>query len=165
MVPPAVTTEAAPRYSSPPGPAPGAGVPPAERRSSATTRGGRNSGHTSAAMTKRMARIAEMITMPPSTTVRAAKRSRKIRRLVRARLTTSGRAGVLGPPAVRVSALIATLLDLVLLFLRDGRGDREVAVLYDTLLRLARDDEPDELAGQRVERLAGRLVDVDVGET
>src|SRR5439155_835215 len=80
-------------------------------------------------------------------TVRAAKRSRKIRRLVRARLTTSGRAGVPGPPAVRVSALIATLLDLVLLFLRDGRGDREVAVLDDTLLPLARNDELDVLAG------------------
>src|SRR5438093_227175 len=162
MVPSAVTIDAASRYSSTPRPAPGAGVAPAERRSSATTRGGRNSGHTSAAMTKRMARIAEMITMPPSTTVRAAKRSRKIRRLVRARLTTSGRAGVPGPPAVRVSALIATLLDLVLLFLRDGRGDREVAVLDDTLLPLARNDELDELAGQRVERLAGRLVDVHV---
>src|SRR6266446_1914653 len=162
MVPSAVTIDAASRYSSTPRPAPGAGVAPVERRSSATTRGGRNSGHTPAAMTKRMARIAEMITMPPSTTVRAAKRSRKIRRLVRARLTTSGRAGVPGPPAVRVSALIATLLDLVLLFLRDGRGDREVAVLDDTLLPLARNDELDELAGQRVERLAGRLVDVHV---
>src|SRR2546422_4598103 len=153
MVPSAVTIDAASRYSSTPRPAPGAGVAPAERRSSATTRGGRNSGHTSAAMTKRMARIAEMITVPPSTTVRAAKRSRKIRRLVRARLTTSGRAGVPGPPAVRVSALIATLLDLVLLFLRDGRGNREVAVLDDALLPLARNDELDELAGQRIERL------------
>src|SRR2546427_12477364 len=165
MVPSAVTIDAPRRFWRSPGPAPGGGASPAERRSSATTRGGRNSGHTSAAMTKRMARIAEMITMPPSTTVRAAKRSRKIRRLVRARLTTSGRAGVPGLPAVRVSALIATLLDLVLLFLRDGRGNREVAVLDDALLPLARNDELDELAGQRIERLAGRLVDVDVGET
>src|SRR2546428_1703167 len=123
MVPSAVTIDAASRYSSTPRPAPGAGVAPVERRSSATTRGGRNSGHTSAALTKTMARIAEMITLPPSTTVRAAKRSRKIRRLARDRRTTSRPAGLLGPPPGRASALLATLLVLVLRFLRAGRAD------------------------------------------
>src|SRR6266850_893134 len=163
-LPSALRIDAVPRYSSTPRAAPGAGAAGAKNRPSAVTRGGRKSGHTSAAMTKRMARMAEMMTMPPSTTVRAARRSRRIRRFVRARLTTSERAGVPGPPAVSVSALIATSLDLVLLFLRDRRRDREVPVLDDALLAFARDDELDELAGQRRERLARRLVHVYVEE-
>src|SRR5713101_8383737 len=115
-------------------------------------------------MTKRMARMHAMMTMPPTTTSRDAQRSARMRRSVRARLTTSGRAGDAGRPAVKVSVLMATLLDLRQLFLRDRGGDREVAVLDHALLPLPGDDHLDEFPGQRIERLAGRLVDVDEEE-
>jgi hypothetical protein len=65
------------------------------------------SGYTSAAITKRMARIAAMMMMPPRMTSREVHRSSAIRRLVRARETTSGRAGDAGPPALIASGLIA----------------------------------------------------------
>src|SRR6267142_720141 len=115
-------------------------------------------------MTKRMARMHAMMTMPPTTTSREAHRSARMRRSVRARLTTSGRAGDAGPPAVKVSLLMATSLDLRQLFLRDRGGDREVTVLDDTLLPLLGDDHLHEFPRQRIERLAGRLVDVDEEE-
>src|SRR6266446_1094008 len=116
-------------------------------------------------MTKRMARMHAMTTMPPTTTSRDAQRSARMRRSVRARLTTSGRVGDAGPPAVKVPVVMATLLDLRQLFLRDRGGDREVAVLDDALLPLPGDDHLDEFPGQRIERLAGGLVDVDEEET
>src|SRR5438552_8493964 len=110
-------------------------------------------------MTKRMARMHAMMTMPPTTTSRDAQRSAKMRRSVRARLTTSGRAGDAGPPAVKVPVLMATLLDLRHLFLRDRGGDREVAVLDDALLPLPGDDHLHEFPRPWIERLAGGLVD------
>jgi hypothetical protein len=48
-----------------------------------------NSGYTSAAITKRMARIDAMMMMPPETTSRDAHRSRTMRRAVRVRETTN----------------------------------------------------------------------------
>src|SRR5687767_12063064 len=99
-------------------------------------------------MTKRMARMDAMMISPPTTTRRAASRSARTRRSVRAFVMTS--------------ELTATLLDLVQLFLRDGRGDREVPVLDDDLLPFLRHHQPDELTAERVERLARGLVDVDV---
>src|SRR6266852_1675368 len=115
-------------------------------------------------MTRRMARIHAMMTMPPTTTSREAQRSARMRRSVRARLTTSGRTGDAGPPAVKDSVLMATLLDLRQLFLRDRGGDREVAVLDHALLPFLGDDHLHEFPRQRIERLAGRLVDVDEEE-
>src|SRR5438477_10647340 len=105
-----------------------------------------------------------MVTRPPPPATRDAQRSARGRRPGRARLTTGGRAGDAGPPAVKVSVLMATLLDLRQLFLRDRGGDREVAVLDDALLPLPGDDHLDEFPGQRIERLAGGLVDVDEEE-
>jgi len=46
--------------------------------------------------------------MPPRMTSRDVHRSRVIRRLVRARETTRGRAGEAGPPVPNASELIAT---------------------------------------------------------
>src|SRR6266849_8525345 len=115
-------------------------------------------------MTKRMARMHAMMMMPPNTTSREAQRSARMRRSVRARLTTSGRAGEAGLPAGKVSVLMATLLNLRQLFLRDRGGDREVAVLDHALLPFLGDDHLHEFPRQRIERLAGRLVDVDEEE-
>ena len=52
--------------------------------------------------------MAAMMMMPPRMTSRDVHRSRAMRRLVRARETTSGRAGETGPPAPRTSELSAT---------------------------------------------------------
>ena len=49
-----------------------------------------------------------MMMMPPEITSRDAQRSRTIRRAVRLRETTSGRAGIAGPPARTVSGLTLT---------------------------------------------------------
>ena len=54
-----------------------------------------------------------MMTMPPTTTRRDAQLSSRIRRLVRAPETTSGRAEGTGPPAVRVSVPMATYWTLL----------------------------------------------------
>src|SRR2546427_9546288 len=54
------------------------------------------------------------------------------------------------------------LLDLVELFLGDRRGDGEVAVLDDHCLAILGQHELHELQRHRIERLARRLVDVDV---
>src|SRR5207249_8200981 len=111
-------------------------------------------------MTKRIARTEAMTMMPPNTTSREERRSRRIRRDVRARLTVSRRGGGAGVPSCRVWTLMATLLDLVALFFGDRRRDREVAVLDDALLAVLRKDQLHELAGERIERLARRSVDV-----
>src|SRR5262245_26287940 len=118
-------------------------------------------------MTRRMARIAAMITTPPRITSRAAHRSRRTRRAVRVAETASGRAGTPGPPVRSVSAVMATssLLDLGQLFLGHGGRDREVAVLDDVGLPVFGEDEPDEFPRQRVQRLGRRLVDVHVEES
>src|SRR5882724_1710669 len=110
-------------------------------------------------MTKRMARMHAMMTMPPTTTSREAHRSARMRRSVRARLTTSGRTGDAGPPAVKVSVLMATLLDLRQLFLRDRGGDRKVTVLDATPLPPLGDDHLHESPRQRTGPLAGRFFD------
>src|SRR2546425_8472498 len=115
-------------------------------------------------MTKRMARMHAMMMMPPTTTRRDAQRSVRIRRSVRARLTTSGRAGEAGPPVGKVSVLMATLLNLRQLYLRDRGRDREVAVLDHALLPFLGDDHLHEFPRQRIEPLARRLVDVDEEE-
>src|SRR5262245_14405193 len=154
------------RYSSTPRPPPmgRTATPPVAklRAGSGRATAGRKSGTTSPAMTTRIARMAAMMRSPPETTRREARRSNSSRRVVRLPETGSGRAD--GPPALSASVLIATLLDLVQLFFGDGRRDREVAVLDHVLLPVLREYQLHELAGQRVERLAGRLVDVDVEE-
>src|SRR6266542_1640562 len=115
-------------------------------------------------MTKRMARMHAMMTTPPTATSLEAHRSMTMRRPVRSRLTTSGRAGGAGPPAARTFASMATLLDLRELFLRDRGRNGGVAVLDHALLALPGEDHLHEFSGQWIERLAGRLVDVDEEE-
>src|SRR5882724_1720223 len=122
------------------------------------------SGYTSAAITSRIARIEAMTTIPPRTTRRDETRSIRMRRLVRVRLTVSGRAGGAASPSLKVRRLIANLLDLAQLFHRDRRRDREVPVLDHHLLAFLREHELHELTGQRVERLARRPIDVHVEE-
>src|SRR5882724_1633746 len=122
------------------------------------------SGYTSAAITSRIARIEAMTTIPPRTTRRDEARSIRMRRLVRVRLTVSGRAGGAASPSLKVRRLIANLLDLAQLFFRDRRRDREVPVLDHDLLAFLGEHELHELTSERVERLARRPVHVHVEE-
>ena len=64
----------------------------------------------------------EMFSMPPTTTRREDQASTRIRRRVRVRETTSGRAEVTGPPAVSVSVPLATTGPCSALPSRSRRG-------------------------------------------
>jgi len=74
-----------------------------KNRPSTVTRGGRKSGHTSAAMTKRIARMAENDDDAAEHHRARGEAIEENPPVVRARLTTSERAGVPGPALGSVS--------------------------------------------------------------
>src|SRR6185312_4638582 len=151
-------------------PAPGTAT-----RRTAVTLAGSSNGSTSIRMKTRIPRMLAMMSRPPPDTSQRATRSATSRRrgVSRLRLRSRRRSSAEGAvslefadiePAPFSSGFAIRLLKLRQLLLDDLVGQRNEAVLDDRLLTLQREDVLEELADERIERLVGGLVDVDVEE-